>query len=252
MKERLELCQKSLNEYLDVKKKIFPRFYFVSSVALLDMLANGTNPRKIVIYLGDCYDALNNVVFVEEEGEEKPSKKITTMIAKDKETCPMYIGEDKENPVYFEMEGEVEVYLNNLTEAMQTTLRHSLSAGLDDAADWDLGKELPRHKWVFKYPAQIVATGSQICWTEETQSALEELEGGQEDSVKRHLTLSKERLAHLIDLVLGDLLPSDRVKIITLITLDVHARDVVETLIVEKVEGPAVFQIGRASCRERV
>merc|ERR1719230_1762296 len=56
MKERLELCQKSLNEYLDVKKKIFPRFHFVSAVALLDMLANGTNPPKIMPYLGDCFD----------------------------------------------------------------------------------------------------------------------------------------------------------------------------------------------------
>ena len=38
MTRNLELCQKSLNEYLDMKKKIFPRFYFVSNVALLDML----------------------------------------------------------------------------------------------------------------------------------------------------------------------------------------------------------------------
>jgi hypothetical protein len=41
MMSKLDQCQKSLNEYLDQKKKIFPRFYFVSNVALLDMLANG-------------------------------------------------------------------------------------------------------------------------------------------------------------------------------------------------------------------
>jgi dynein heavy chain len=45
---KLDMCQRSLNEYLDQKKKIFPRFYFVSNVALLDMLANGTNPPKIM------------------------------------------------------------------------------------------------------------------------------------------------------------------------------------------------------------
>jgi hypothetical protein len=43
-------CQKSLNEYLDQKKKIFPRFYFVSNVALLDMLANG-NYMYVYIYI---------------------------------------------------------------------------------------------------------------------------------------------------------------------------------------------------------
>merc|ERR1719199_1745101 len=58
MTSRLELCQKALNEYLDVKKKIFPRFYFVSNVALLQILSNGNNPPKIMPFLGDCYDSL--------------------------------------------------------------------------------------------------------------------------------------------------------------------------------------------------
>ena len=66
MMAKLDQCQKSLNEYLDQKKKIFPRFYFVSNVALLDMLANGTNPPKIMKYLGDCYDSLDELIFVKD------------------------------------------------------------------------------------------------------------------------------------------------------------------------------------------
>ena len=54
MSRNLELCQRSLNEYLDLKKKIFPRFYFVSNVALLDILSNGNNPPRIMPYTGDC------------------------------------------------------------------------------------------------------------------------------------------------------------------------------------------------------
>ncbi len=34
--EALELCQKSLSDYLEVKKKKFPRFYFISANDLYD------------------------------------------------------------------------------------------------------------------------------------------------------------------------------------------------------------------------
>jgi dynein heavy chain len=53
MSKNLEQCQRKLNDYLDKKKKIFPRFYFVSNVALLDILSNGNNPPRIMPYLGD-------------------------------------------------------------------------------------------------------------------------------------------------------------------------------------------------------
>ena len=231
MRKRLELCQKSLNEYLDIKKKLFPRFYFVSSVALLDMLANGTNPPKIMPYLGDCYDALANLTFVKSESGEVSTKTVDEMIAKDGERVPL------SEP--FTMEGEVENYLNNLTLSMQTSLKTILSEAIEKAASWEI--ETPRHEWLFNYPAQLCITGTQIYWTDETQMALEEYEGGQEDAVKRYLQLCNSRLASLIQLVLGDLTGEDRTKIISLITMDVHSRDVIDRLIQQKTEGPSAF-----------
>ena len=59
----LEQCEKALNEYLEEKKKSFPRFYFVSNQALLDILANGNNPHKVVEYLGDCFEGLKDLKF---------------------------------------------------------------------------------------------------------------------------------------------------------------------------------------------
>lgn len=60
--------------------QIFPRFYFVSNVALLDMLANGTNPPKIMPYLGDCYDSLANLTFVTLEDGSTSTKTVNEMV----------------------------------------------------------------------------------------------------------------------------------------------------------------------------
>lgn len=231
MRERLEVCQKSLHEYLDIKKKIFPRFYFLSAVALRDMLANGTNPPKIMPYLGDCYDALANLRFVRLEDGNMSDKIVDTMVAKDGEEVPLH-----EN---FSLEGEVEAYLNRLTESMRKSLKIILSDAVEKAVNWEI--DTPRHEWLFNYPAQLCLTGAQIFWTDETQMALEEYEGGQEDAVKRYLQLCNSRLSSLIQLVLGELSAADRTKIISLITMDVHSRDVVDGLISQKTEGPNSF-----------
>lgn len=82
---------------------------------------------------------------------------------------------------------------------MRESLKRLLKEGYEAGAEWDLVKEKARHHWVKQYVAQVVCTGSQVYWTEETEYALEELEGGQEDSVKRHLGVTKDRLAHLIE-----------------------------------------------------
>ena len=233
MVQRLEMCQKSLNEYLDLKKKIFPRFYFVSQTSLLDMLANGTNPPRIMPYLNDCYpDALCDLRFVASEDGSASTRTVNRMISKDGEGVDLY--------EEFTLEGEVECYLNRLTDAMNDTLKHELADGLEKAIDWEVDK--PRHRWLFDYPAQVVLTGTQIYWTEETESALEEFEGGQEDAVKRYLDTVKQRLSHLIALVLGELSRGDRTKIISLITMDVHSRDVVAKLVADETEGPMAFE----------
>lgn len=66
----LKVCEKALNEYLDSKRKAFPRFYFVSVNDLLDILSNGNSPIKVNKHSPKIYQAVE--VFDMEETADRP------------------------------------------------------------------------------------------------------------------------------------------------------------------------------------
>lgn len=43
----MQVCEKALADYMESKRRAFPRFYFVSTADLLDILSNGNNPAKV-------------------------------------------------------------------------------------------------------------------------------------------------------------------------------------------------------------
>jgi dynein heavy chain len=51
VQKQLTLCEKALNDFMDSKRRAFPRFYFVSPADLLDILSNGNNPKKIMVHM---------------------------------------------------------------------------------------------------------------------------------------------------------------------------------------------------------
>ena len=133
----------------------------------------------------------------------------------------------------FSISGAVESYLCDLEKHMQRTLRDILEAAKSTADNWDIDKK--RHEWLEDYCAQIALLATQILWTEETGRAFEEIEGGSETAMKEYLNTILFRIKNLIERVRTDLTSDLRVKVITIITIDVHERDVVEMFVNRKI-----------------
>ncbi|XP_059474542.1 dynein beta chain, ciliary-like isoform X3 [Neocloeon triangulifer] len=223
----LTLCEKALAEYLETKRLAFPRFYFVSSLDLLDILSNGNHPLRVTRHLTKLFDSMAYLTFREVHNLTDVKDVATAMIAKDGELVNFH--QD------FHCRGPVEVWLSRLEKHMRGTMREYLERAVLAY------EEKPREQWLFDFPAQVSLCGSQVWWTAEVAAAFARLEEGYENALKDYQRKQVSQLNTLISLLLGELSKQQRQKIMTLCTIDVHARDVVSKLVQLRVESASAF-----------
>ncbi|XP_077407169.1 dynein axonemal heavy chain 9 isoform X2 [Vanacampus margaritifer] len=223
---RLALCEKALAEYLDIKRLAFPRFYFISSADLLDILSNGTNPHQVQRHLSKLFDNMAKLRFEADE-MGNPSETGLGMYSKDEEYVPFNQSCD--------CSGQVEVWLNQVLDTMRSTVRHEMTESVTTYED------KPREQWLFDYPAQVALTCNQIWWTSDVGMAFTRLEEGNDSALKEYYKKQVSQLNTLISMLIGQLSPGDRQKVMTICTIDVHARDVVAKMIAQKVENSQAF-----------
>ncbi|XP_061247082.1 dynein axonemal heavy chain 9 isoform X2 [Bos javanicus] len=226
IQSRLCLCEKALVEYLDTKRLAFPRFYFLSSSDLLDILSNGTAPQQVQRHLSKLFDNMAKMQF-QLDASEKPTKTSLGMYSKEGE----YVAFSEP----CDCSGQVEIWLNHVLAHMKATVRHEMTEGITAY------EEKPREQWLFDYPAQVALTCTQIWWTTEVGMAFARLEEGYENAMKDYYKKQVAQLKTLITMLIGQLSKGDRQKIMTICTIDVHARDVVAKMIAQKVDNAQAF-----------
>ncbi|CAB3256562.1 unnamed protein product [Arctia plantaginis] len=221
--EQLEACQKSLTGYLETKRLIFPRFFFVSDPVLLEILGQASNPHSIQPHLPSIFDAIYTVDFDDKE-------RITVMNSSNGESIHL------EKAVI--CIGGVEHWLNTLLESMQETVKNVIA----NIAQTMIGD--PEFEFLvgFKHFAgQAALLGMQILWTNDAEYALKK---ARVDRYIMRITNQKflELLNGLIDQTVTDLVPLARTQVETMITIHVHQRDIFDELVKMRIKSIGDFE----------
>jgi dynein heavy chain len=222
--EKIEICKKALKDFLDGKRKQFPRFYFVSEADLLDILSNGSAPEKIMKHIDKVMISTKTLTL---QGDSSGGRRPTAV------NFVAGVGvEEVEFEPALSLDGKVESYLavvlKQMMVALQTNLERSVQRYPTQARSlWIMNKVGDRPT----DPAQITLLVAQIMFATDTEEAFSMMLSGNDNAMKDWNGRVIMNLKDLIKITRTQISRAERQRVMVMITLDAHSRDITHNLI---------------------
>ncbi|VVC44482.1 Dynein heavy chain, domain-2,Dynein heavy chain domain,Dynein heavy chain, P-loop containing D4 domain,P- [Cinara cedri] len=207
--EMMETINLGVNNYLENKRLLFPRFFFLSNNEMLDILSESINPKRVQPHLKTCFEGIAKLEFNE-------NLDILKFCSSEGETIDL-----NQNISTIEARGSVENWLIKVEEQMVISIRKLIENAYCEYPTEE------RKTWVQKWPGQCVLCVSQMFWTAEVHNVFMTKKPQGMRNYHHFLT---NQLNNIVDIIRGKLNRQTRISLSALVTLDVHCRDVVNDL----------------------
>ncbi|CAD8081115.1 unnamed protein product [Paramecium sonneborni] len=149
----LDYILKGLNDYLEQKRKVFPRFFFLSDDGLLEILAQTKEPLLINKHISKCYEGIHELQF------DENNENIHNIISPEKNVINLY---KSCNVIENDKNGNVEKWLQETDQIIIETMKILMKECSQDNDK----------NWYIKWPSQCIQTITQIKWTQSIEQAL--------------------------------------------------------------------------------
>ncbi|XP_071996145.1 dynein axonemal heavy chain 14 isoform X2 [Engystomops pustulosus] len=212
----LEKILKCLEDFLEIKRRVFPRFYFLSNNDLLSILAESKNPNSVQPHLGKCFE---NIQHLDIKHHVNSSPEVETIISAEGERICM--------PKNVRVRGSVEQWLGNVETSMFDVVKKLVRAGVLDWGQSDF------KKWIHTHPGQVILVVSQIMFSKDCIKGFSS--DDPEKELRNVLSILERRLGELAELTVEVFLLHQKRTLEALLILYVHCRDVLTQLLRNKV-----------------
>ena len=219
--ETLEKCQKSLSEYLNHKRAVFSRFYFISDDDMISILGVA-DPSAIQPHMMKLFENTKSLKI------SQSHNKITHFHSSEGETIELKHEIDCSGPV--------EIWMRKFDEEVKHTLHQIMKESIFNYTT------MSQKNWIVSTLGMCTISASQIWWTWCVEDAFHLIKVGQKQALQGLEIELSVQLNDMVTMTRSLLSPNVRKKINSLLIINVHARDVVSSFVRDSIQSAQQFE----------